>query len=328
MSDGLLPYANEKSVAEPPKSGEGVASAVSVVETLDYYPYGGIRLDNTAGGYSGDKRKYIGQQYDAATQLSYLNSRYYNGMQGQFLSQDPGFLAMGNSNKVQQLTNQNQMALLANPQELNAYSYSQDNPITKSDPSGNWYIDLNATFVVPIPYFPVVGVGITGGFLISQNGLYDYAGPAGGTPVPSLSGGFSTANPSVGGSASASGCFFLCYGRSLDGSSEWSVGTPGYTLSTVYTAQIPIQSLFGSATYNVYPSQSQTNQSLQNANPINGNKSQQSLVTTNSASHTGSSYGSASGGGSLGSQQLQNIQSEINTIQSEIQTIQREINAL
>jgi RHS repeat-associated protein len=71
-----------------------------------------------------DRSIYIGQYYDAATGLSYLNSRYYNAAQGQFISEDSVFL--GNP-KYQNL---------GNPQTLNAYSYSQDNPIVIEDPNG------------------------------------------------------------------------------------------------------------------------------------------------------------------------------------------------
>ena len=55
------------------------------------------------GGAGVGQSIYIGQQYDAATQLSYLNARYYEGSQGQFISQDPVFLAMGNPGRVSQL---------------------------------------------------------------------------------------------------------------------------------------------------------------------------------------------------------------------------------
>jgi RHS repeat-associated protein len=54
----------------------------------------------------------------------YLNARYYNGSQGQFTSQDPVFLGDPKQQDLQ------------DPQSLNAYSYSEDNPITKSDPNG------------------------------------------------------------------------------------------------------------------------------------------------------------------------------------------------
>jgi len=109
----------------------------TVVETLDYYPYGGIRIDNSSSGVN-EARKYIGQQYDAATQLSYLQSRYYSGAQGQFISQDPVFLALGNPYQLQQLGVEDQSALLTNPQSLNAYGYSNDNPITNKDPNGRF----------------------------------------------------------------------------------------------------------------------------------------------------------------------------------------------
>jgi RHS repeat-associated protein len=66
--------------------------------------------------------------------LDYLNARYYNPSQGQFLPEDPLFWV--------DLKTQN----LADPQSLNAYSYANDNPITKSDPSGksslsSWFGD-------------------------------------------------------------------------------------------------------------------------------------------------------------------------------------------
>jgi RHS repeat-associated protein len=97
-------------------------SAGSVVETLSYYPYGGIRIDNKAG--ANVARKYIGQMYDGQTQLDYLNARYYDGSRGQFISEDPMFLGNPNAQNLQ------------DPQSLNAYSYAEDSPITKKDPTG------------------------------------------------------------------------------------------------------------------------------------------------------------------------------------------------
>jgi RHS repeat-associated protein len=94
----------------------------TVVETLDYYPFGAIRIDNSTG--TPESRKFIGMPYDSQTQLSLLGARYYNGAQGQFISQDPAFL--GNPK------DQN----LSDPQSLNSYSYAEDNPITDEDPSG------------------------------------------------------------------------------------------------------------------------------------------------------------------------------------------------
>lgn len=96
----------------------------TVLQTIDYYPYGSRRINS---GTDVSQREYIGQFFDEGPGLSYLNARYYNGMQGQFISQDPVFLG----------TSQN----LQDPQSLNSYSYANDSPISKSDPSGKvwWY---------------------------------------------------------------------------------------------------------------------------------------------------------------------------------------------
>jgi RHS repeat-associated protein len=87
---------------------------------FSYAPFGAV-LSNLSNGSTTIQRQYIGQYTDNSG-LSYLNARYYNGTQGQFTSEDPVFLS----------TQQN----LGDPQSLNAYSYSENDPITKSDPSG------------------------------------------------------------------------------------------------------------------------------------------------------------------------------------------------
>jgi RHS repeat-associated protein len=94
------------------------ASGTAVVQTLDYYPYGGTRISS---GQNAEKRQFIGQFTDSSA-LSYLNARYYESSRGQFLSEDPTFWS----------TKQN----LANPQSLNSYAYADDNPINKKDPDG------------------------------------------------------------------------------------------------------------------------------------------------------------------------------------------------
>ena len=55
-----------------------------------------------------------------------LNARYYDSARTQFLSQDPIFLS----------SSQN----LSDPQSLNSYSYSEGNPIVRSDPGGRYSI--------------------------------------------------------------------------------------------------------------------------------------------------------------------------------------------
>jgi RHS repeat-associated protein len=96
-----------------------------VVQTLDYYPYGGTRINSNTGG-TDSARKYIGQFADQSN-LDYLNARYYDSARGQFTTEDPIFL--GNPK------DQN----LENPQALNSYAYANDNPIS---PAGTIVVAL------------------------------------------------------------------------------------------------------------------------------------------------------------------------------------------
>ncbi len=95
-----------------------------LADLLDPYPFGANRVANPPGSAFVEQKKFIGQYYDNATNLSYLNARYYDGKRGQFISEDPMF--RGDPNRQR----------LMNPQELNAYSYAANNPVNWSDPSG------------------------------------------------------------------------------------------------------------------------------------------------------------------------------------------------
>ncbi len=118
------------------------------VQLLDYYPYGKVRINEQTTGFS-EARQYIGQFYDADTNLNYLNARYYDGDKGRFISQDPIFKLVGSSGfeakwkgNWRDITTGDQTALyeyLSNPQNLNSYSYSINNPIKYSDPNGDFY---------------------------------------------------------------------------------------------------------------------------------------------------------------------------------------------
>jgi RHS repeat-associated protein len=96
----------------------------NLVQTLSYLPYGSVRISSATS--TNERRKYIGQFNDDSG-LSYLNARFYNTSQGQFLTQDSIFLG--------DPKDQN----LSDPQSLNTYAYSEDNPVTKADPSGKYY---------------------------------------------------------------------------------------------------------------------------------------------------------------------------------------------
>lgn len=96
-----------------------------------------------------EQRKFIGQEYDVATELNYLNARYYDAKRGQFVSQDPIFW-----NPTQEI--------LADPQQLNSYSYARNNPINASDPNGEkaeWVVrQIPPVYSVSIPYAGALGI--------------------------------------------------------------------------------------------------------------------------------------------------------------------------
>lgn len=139
-------------------------AAGNVVETLDYYPYGGLRIDAKTGAYTGEKRKYAGTEYDATSGLNYMQARYQNPTRGQFISQDPVARDIGMIKKMQPYvlafsnnpTEIDQTYVLSNPQLLNSYSYSLNNPINYSDPSGK------------CP-FCVIGLVVVAGVLLDVN---------------------------------------------------------------------------------------------------------------------------------------------------------------
>jgi RHS repeat-associated protein len=97
-------------------------SSMNVAQWFDYAPYGSV-IASTNTGTSKAARQYIGQFTDDSG-LSYLNARYFNSGQGQFTTQDPTFLAAGNPNQLQQMSQQDQQRFLSDPQQMNAYSPS------------------------------------------------------------------------------------------------------------------------------------------------------------------------------------------------------------
>jgi RHS repeat-associated protein len=90
-------------------------------QTLDYLPYGDVRVNAKQTSYDSD-RKYIGKINDVATNLDYLEARYYQSPLGRFISQDPMQWGVPSA--------------IGDPQSLNYYSYANGNPINLTDPSG------------------------------------------------------------------------------------------------------------------------------------------------------------------------------------------------
>jgi RHS repeat-associated protein len=128
------------------------------------------------GGVSATQRNYTGQYMDG-TGLLFYNARYYDPVLARFVSPDtvvpgaangsldgvalksltvgfvePGFVAqLGTENRQAfwfQMNGEQQQQVEspwgpANPQSLNRYSYTQNNPLRWTDPSGHWTISIN-----------------------------------------------------------------------------------------------------------------------------------------------------------------------------------------
>ena len=83
------------------------------VEETSYLPYGGI----ITGGDS--RYLFTGKEKDTETGLYYYGARYYNSYFSHFIQPDTNIKE------------------IYNPQDLNRYAYTRNNPYKYSDPSGN-----------------------------------------------------------------------------------------------------------------------------------------------------------------------------------------------
>jgi RHS repeat-associated protein len=113
-----------------------------VVEVADYYPYGNERI--SSGSFE-EQRKFAGTEYDSGTGLNYMGARYYAGGKGRFLSEDPVFLSVG-SPELKQKTGLELAQYLSNPQQINSYSYANNNPLKYVDQQGEFAQIVSALF--------------------------------------------------------------------------------------------------------------------------------------------------------------------------------------
>ena len=99
------------------------SSGITVVYYV-YDAYGNITKTEVTSGYGYianiNSYTYRGYRYDSEINMYYLNSRYYNPEIGRFINADDIF-----GTKTDILT-------------TNMYTYSLNNPIMLSDPSGSW----------------------------------------------------------------------------------------------------------------------------------------------------------------------------------------------
>ncbi|MGY0460322.1 ricin-type beta-trefoil lectin domain protein [Kitasatospora sp. cg17-2] len=93
-----------------------VDAANRTITRRPFDPYGSVRTGLQPSGWVGN-RGYLGKPVDATSGLNLLGARNYDPVLGRFLTVDP-LLAAGN------------------PDQMGGYSYSSNDPINRSDPSG------------------------------------------------------------------------------------------------------------------------------------------------------------------------------------------------
>lgn len=77
---------------------------------------------------------FTGKERDTETGLDYFGARYYGSGVGRFTSSDPlSWLGWQRGSKDDQ---QRFDAWIGNPQNLNSYAYVQNNPLSRTDPTG------------------------------------------------------------------------------------------------------------------------------------------------------------------------------------------------
>jgi RHS repeat-associated protein len=130
----------------------------NVISRRDFMPFGeeiiGIGQRSGELGYNDDdiRKKFTGQIRDTESRLDYFNARYYSSAYGRFTSPDEfsggpeelfDFASKATSNPTF-------YADLTNPQSLNKYQYTYNNPVCMVDPDGHfpWLIVAGVVYVI------------------------------------------------------------------------------------------------------------------------------------------------------------------------------------
>ncbi len=111
-SSGTLQFIHEDHISS---SNVVTDSSGNQAALLEYDPYGSTV---TQTGSANPKHKFTGQEEDSTARLYFYNARYYDPQLGRFVSAD---IFVANPE---------------NPQDLNRYSYVNNNPIRYTDPTG------------------------------------------------------------------------------------------------------------------------------------------------------------------------------------------------
>src|SRR3989339_684132 len=100
-----------------------------LISSLIILPFGNIFAQGT-------NYRYTGQENNPNSNLYYYGQRYYDPSVGRFTQPDPVSKYLNDPQKLNKVTGQDLQKFLENPQALNEYSYTQNNPVKYTDPNG------------------------------------------------------------------------------------------------------------------------------------------------------------------------------------------------
>ncbi len=119
------------------------------IEDLIYLPYGKVHSDN--GPTFNARYKFTGKELDESTDLYFYEARYYDPNLARFITPD---------------------AFVQNPfdyESLNRYTYTRNNPIIYTDPSGHFFKALFKGFLAAMIGGPWVGITVAQGEATNWN---------------------------------------------------------------------------------------------------------------------------------------------------------------
>jgi len=132
----------------------------AVIDHVDYGVFGTVTGETNLS--AGDRFKYAGMQYDAATGLDFDRARWYDPASGRFISLDP---------------------IQFNSGDTNLFQYTRNEPTDFVDTTG-----LLPSWFKPGDYLPSGRLIVDPGFLNPSNAPITYIPEAGGKPLPILPG--------------------------------------------------------------------------------------------------------------------------------------------
>jgi len=121
---------------------DGLGSVVALtdqrgitVQTYGYDSYGNM---NDQKSRVKQAFSFTGREWDKETELYYYRARYYDPKGGRFISKDPIAILGNISNNSYNVSEKQYLSSIVNP-----YSYTENNPINFTDPTGlaSWHFD-------------------------------------------------------------------------------------------------------------------------------------------------------------------------------------------